>query len=196
MKVAGFDSKPFYRGHKVRPHPVPPAEQYLGHHTQLGVGVVIPDMANFTDLFTSKFAKLKGEFEIDTELPFIPTNGLLKYGRRKAVAIADKLVTAVQDQIESIHCSYVALSTKMHPHVQVGGMASPSRSIDTRPFIDSLGPMFSYLTAQSYVYATKNVSDSTDIRIDSFVSKETRAWDDLASLNPKYIGRATNVTQA
>lgn len=184
MRVAAFDSKPFNRSRAAKGQGAAAAKEYTGHSTQLGTGVVIPDAEAFTDKFVAEFARLKGEFGIDTSLPFMSTNGLLKHGRRKAIAFADKIVTSVQEMIESVHCCYVILPPKKHETVKVGGADGPAEQIQTRSFIDKLGPMFSYLTAQSYVH-TKNVSENIDIRIDSFTSKQTRAWDILEKLKPK-----------
>ena len=184
MRVAAFDSKPFNRSRAAKGQGAAAAKEYTGHSTHLGTGVVIPDAEAFTDKFVAEFARLKGEFGIDTSLPFMSTNGLLKHGRRKAIAFADKIVTSVQEMIESVHCCYVILPPKKHETVKVGGADGPAEHIQTRSFIDKLGPMFSYLTAQSYVH-TKNVSENIDIRIDSFTSKQTRAWDILEKLKPK-----------
>lgn len=184
MRVAAFDSKPFNRSRAAKGQGAAAAKEYTGHSTQLGAGVVISDAEAFTDKFVAEFARLKGEFGIDTSLPFMSTNGLLKHGRRKAIAFADKIVTSVQEMIESVHCCYVILPPKKHETVKVGGADGPAEQIQTRSFIDKLGPMFSYLTAQSYVH-TKNVSENIDIRIDSFTSKQTRAWDILEKLKPK-----------
>lgn len=153
MRVAAFDSKPFNRSRIAREQGADAAKNYTGHSTQLGMGVVIPDAEAFTDEFVAKFAKIKSEFGIDTSLPFMPANGLLMYGRRKAIAFADKLVTSVQDMIEGVHCSYIALSPKKHKTIKVGGVHCPAEEIQTRSFIDKAGPMFSYLTAQgSYAH--------------------------------------------
>ena len=184
MRVAAFDSKPFNRSRAAKGQGAVAAKEYTGHSTQLGTGVVISDADAFADKFVTEFAKLKGEFGIDTSLPFMSTNGLLKHGRRKAIAFADKIVTSVQEMIESVHCCYVILPPKKHEAVKVGGADGPAEYIQTRSFIDKLGPMFSYLTAQSYVH-TNNVSENIDIRIDSFTSKQTRAWDILEKLKPK-----------
>ena len=86
--------------------------------------------------------------------------------------------------IESVHCCHVVLAPKMHEVIKAGGANCPAERIETRSFIGKLGPMFSYLTAQSYVH-TRNASESMDIRIDSFTSKQTRAWDILERLKPK-----------
>ncbi len=185
VRVAAFDSKPFNRGTVAEARGAPGEEKYTGHSTQLGIGVVIPDEDAFTRAFVAEFDRLKGRFDIDTSLPFMSTNGLLKHGRRKAIALADKLVSSIQDTIECIHCSFVGLSPITHPTVSVGGSGGSARSIRTRSFIDRLGPMFSYLTAQSYVHTAKKIPDDMDIRIDSFTSKQTRAWDMLVKHRPK-----------
>ena len=189
MQVAAFDSKPFNRGAVAEARGAQDGEQYAAHTTQLGIGVVVRDADAFRNAFVAEFGRLKGEFGIETDLPFMPTNGLLKHGRRKATAFADKLVSSVQGMIEGVHCSFVVLSPKKHPTVTVGGGGDPTRTVETRPFIDSLGPMFSYMTAQSYVHAAKKIPTGLDIRIDSFVSKQTRAWDILEKLKPRVYWR-------
>ena len=189
VQVAAFDSKPFNRGAMAEARDAPGEEKYTGHSTQLGIGAVIPDEAAFTRAFVAEFDRLKGKFDIDTDLPFMPTNGLLKHGRWKAIALADRLVSSIQDTIEGVYCSFVTLSPKMHPTVPVGGNGDSTRAVPTRSFIDRLGPMFSYLTAQSYVYANKRIPGDTDIRIDSFTSKQTRAWDTLAEHRPRVYWR-------
>ena len=189
MRVVAFDSKPFNRSRAPRAQGAAGAIEYTGHSTQLGMGVAVPDVAAFTAEFVSKFDTIKGEFGINTGLPFMSTNGLLKHGRRKAIAFADKLVTSVQDMIEEIHCCYVVLSPKKYETVKVGGAHSPAEEIQTRSFVDKLGPMFSYLTAQSYVHTVGNLPEGTDIRIDSFTSRQTRAWDILEELKPKVYWR-------
>ena len=183
--MVAFDSKPFNRSRAARPQGPIGVDEYTGHSTQLGMGVAIPDVEAFRAEFVSKFDTIKGEFGIDSSLPFMSTNGLLRHGRRKAIAFADKLVTSVQDMIESVHCCYVALSPKKYETVKVGGAHGPVEEIQTRSFIDKLGPMFSYLTAQSYVHTVGNLPEGTDVRIDSFTSKQTRAWDILEKMKPK-----------
>lgn len=185
MRVAAFDSKPFNRGTIAEARGALGEEKYTGHSTQLGIGAIIPDEAAFKSAFVEEFGRLKGEFDIDTGLPFLPTNGLLKHGRRKATAFADRLVSSIQDTIEGMHCTFVHLPPTTHPTVSVGGGGDPARDIHTRLFIDRLGPMFSYLTAQSYVYTAKSIPGNTDIRIDSFTSKQTRAWDMLTKHRPR-----------
>ena len=154
------------------------------HSTQLGIGTIIPDADAFAGAFASEFDRLKGEFEIETNLPFMPSNGLLKHGRRTAVAFADRLVTSVQGMIESVHVCHVVLPPKKYETIKVGGLGGPAKDVPARKFIDSLGPMFSYLTAQSYAHSVKSVPKNTDVRIGSFTSKQTVVWDLLEKLKP------------
>ena len=139
MRVAAFDSKPFNRGTIAEARGAPGAEKYTGHSTQLGIGAIIPDEAAFTRAFVEEFGRLKDEFDIDTALPFLPTNGLLKHGRRKATAFADRLVSSIQDTIEGVHCAFVHLPPATHPTVSVGGVEGHARDIRTRLFIDRIG---------------------------------------------------------
>lgn len=185
MRVAAFDSKPFNRTSAVKAQGPAAVKGYTGHSTQLGTGVIIPNVEAFTDEFVANFAAIKGDFGIDTPLPFMPTNGLLKYGRDKAVAFADKLVTSIQDAIEGMYCCHVVLPPKKYKTIKVGGTQCPAEHIQCRSFIDKLGPMFSYLTAESYIHGAKGAAEHTEIRIDSFVSKQTVAWNNLEKLNPK-----------
>lgn len=186
VRVAAFDSKPYNRGGIVKAHGEEGVEKYVGYSTQLGAGVTVPDVDAFTSAFVAEFASIKDKFGISTSLPFMPTNGLLKFrSKRKAAAIAKKIITSIGEMIESIHCSFVALPTKTYETVPVGGGGSSAHSLPTRSFIDSLGPMFSYLTAQSYAHAAGKTAENAEIRIDSFVSRRTRAWDSLEKRNPK-----------
>lgn len=117
MQVAAFDSKPFNRGVAAEVRGVQNVEQYAAHTTQLGIGVVVRDEDAFKKAFVAEFGRIKGEFGIETGLPFMPANGLLKHGRRKATAFADKMVSSVQDMIEGVHCSFVSLSPQKYPTV-------------------------------------------------------------------------------
>lgn len=184
MRVAAFDSKPYNRGTIAKVHGEEESKKYTGYSTQLGAGVIISDADAFASAFAAEFARLKGEFGIDTSLPFMPAGVLLKCGRRKATALADRLVTSVGGMIEGVHCSFVSLSPKTYATVQVGGGDS-ARDVPTRPFIDSLGPMFSYLTAQSCAGLAEKIPGGAEIRIRSFASRQTRAWDSLERLGPK-----------
>ena len=190
VRVAAFDSKPFNRGSIVKAHGEEGVEKYVGYSTQLGIGAIVPDVDAFTSAFVAEFASIKDEFGISTSLPFMPANGLLKFrSRRKAVAVAEKIIRSIGGMIEGVHCSFVALPTKTYETVPVGGGGGSAHSLPTRSFIDSLGPMFSYLTAQSYAHAAGKAAENAEIRIDSFVSKRTRAWDSLEKRNPKVYWR-------
>ena len=129
VRVAAFDSKPFNRGTIAEARGAPGEEKYTGHSTHLGIGAIISDEAAFTSAFVEEFDRLKGEFDIDTDLPFMPTNGLLEHGRWKAIAFTDKLVSSIQDTIEGMHCSFVILPPKIHPTVPVDMIHRPHSNL-------------------------------------------------------------------
>ena len=112
---------------------------------------------------------------------------------KKAISFADQAITGVQNLIETVHCSYVILSHKKIKEVNVGGFKSSSTSIPTNKFIYNLGPMFSYLTASSYLYKNKNSSSiegEGEFHIDAFRSKRTFAWTNLIErVSPKIFWR-------
>ena len=194
MKVAGFDAKAFHRGKPI-PTPVEDSdsvEKYLGFNSQLGVGAIIADDAGFAMAFAGKSGELRESFGIKEKLPFFSSTQLKQIlGLRKAISFADKTITAVQGLIESVHCSYTILPPKTIETIPVGGFKSSLIDKPTNEFIDSLGPMFSYLTAHSYLYQNRYVvEDNMDFHIDSFRSKRTKAWDRLiGSVSPKIFWR-------
>lgn len=183
MRVAAFDAKPFERGRTAggsrgqgddrgRPR---------GFSTQLGAGVVISDKDAFRERFAAKFAELRDSIGIGGQVPFCPSSHLLRQGEaEKAVALSEKLVGSVQDLIEGVHFFYVILPPSEPDTVRVGGSACPSRQVPTWLFIKNLGPMFSYLTAEDYLYQNSDAgTDGIEFHIDGFVSKQTRAWKNL-----------------
>lgn len=109
----------------------------------------------------------------------------------KAISFADQLVSEISDLVESIHCSYVILPPSQVPSVGVGGYGMPATSIPTRRFIDNLGPMFSYLTAHSYLWM-KGYEKPRDLQLymDAFRSRHTKAWDMITkALAPRVFMR-------
>ena len=187
MKVAAFDAKPF-----ERVSPASAADQgdrggRRGFRTQLGVGVVVGDKDGFRDKFTARFAELASSFGIRKQVPFCPSSHLLRHGRPKAVAFSDQLVSSVQDMIESVHCFYVILPPSEPDTVRVGGFACAAKQIPTQLFIKNLGPMFSYLAAEDYLYNNRGADMSgIEFHIDGFISKQTRAWENLVGrVEPK-----------
>ena len=191
MRVAAFDAKPFERGDPAGARGQGGRAARRGFRTQLGVGVVVSDKEAFRDRFAAKFAELRGSLGIGGQVPFCPSSHLLRQGQEEAVAFSDRLVGAVQDLIENVHCFYVILPPAEPDTVRVGGIGCPTRQIPTWLFIKNLGPMFSYLAAEDYLYQNRG-SDmgGVEFHIDGFVSKQTRAWERLVSkVSPKVFWR-------
>jgi len=184
LPVIAFDSKQFRRGKIILVQtPDGASEKYLGFNSQLGVGVLINNESEFMEKYLKKSEELQQSFDIKENLPFYSSTHLKQsIGLPKAIAFADQLITAVQSTIESIHCSYIILPPARTPSVFVGGLKCPTEQKPTAKFIDALGPMFSYLTAHSYLY-TNGFSISSDVKmhIDAFRSYRTRAWETILS---------------
>jgi len=187
MKVAAFDAKPFERSSPAGASESGDRGARRGFRTQLGVGVVVGDKDGFRDKFTGKFAELASSFGMHKQVPFCPSSHLLRHGRAKAVKFSDQLVSSVQDVIENVHCFYVVLPPSEPDTVRVGGFGSAARQIPTWLFMKNLGPMFSYLTAEDYLYSNRSADMSgVEFHIDGFISKQTRAWENLVGrVKPK-----------
>jgi hypothetical protein len=92
--------------------------------------------------------------------------------------------------VDSIHHTYVILPPAKIKTVQVGGYKSAVVQKPTNQFIDSLGPMFSYLTAQSFLYVNNYSAQDIEFHIDAFRSFRTRSWDNIVSTtSPKVFWR-------
>ena len=191
MKVAAFDAKPFERVDPAAARESGDRGRVRGFRTQLGVGVIVSDKDAFRDRFAAKFAELRDSFGIGGQVPFCPSNHLLKHGLDKAVAFSDQLVSSVQNLIERLHCFYVILPPSKPDTIRVGGVGCPARQIPTWLFIKNLGPMFSYLTAEDYLYRSGGEDMSgVEFHIDGFISKQTRAWENLVGkVTPKVFWR-------
>ena len=83
----------------------------------------------------------------------------------------------------------VGSAVKKISHVDVDRFQSRPTLIPANKFIDNLGPMFSYLTASSYLYKNRNnssIENTMEFHIDAFRSKNTIAWINLTKkLSPK-----------
>jgi hypothetical protein len=184
MKVVAFDAKDFNRSRVEqrvdRSDPSSVEKRYRGFFSPLGVGVTFKDADGFQEEFLSTNGVLKKEFEISNELRFLSSNQLKKdLNMSKAIAYSNKLIDAIQDQIESIHVSYVVLPPKDRPEVKVGGSRCPLVNLRTEEFVRSLGPMFSYISAWNYM--RRKDGEEYELMIDGFRSKNTIAWDELSS---------------
>ena len=187
MKVAAFDAKPFERGSPSGAAEPGDRGGRRGFRTQLGVGVVIGDKDEFRDKFAAKFAEIASSFGMHKQVPFCPSSHLLRHGWPEAVSFSDQLVSSVQDMIESVHCFYVILPPSEPDTVRVGGLGNAARQIPAWLFMKNLGPMFSYLAAEDYLYSNKDADMSgVEFHIDGFISKQTRAWENLVGrVKPK-----------
>ena len=156
--------------------------------SQLGVGVTIPEPEAFVKEYLKTSQDLQ-EFDLDYTTSFFSSTCLKDYlDIFEAADFASRLVSRVQDHIESVHCSYIALPTSDTAYVEVGGVKCAKTQMPTVKFIKSLGPMFSYLTALSYIWEHKG-SNFTDLEmhIDSFWSKHTKGWDIVKKTAPTKI---------
>ncbi len=178
--LAAADSKSFRRG-KVKDvwKQGKLVRQYEGFRSQLGICVSFKDEKEFVERYLSKVSDLSRSFGIEQELPFYSSTHLKRIiGLNKAIPFADQLVSEVQDSIESIHCSFVILPPATIPTVKVGGLQCPTDEIPAGTFIETLGPMFSYITASSFLHQNRHrATGNLPIHIDAFRSKQTAAWE-------------------
>ncbi len=193
MTLVAFDAKQFRRGKTVAtPKGSDLNEKYSGFNTHLGVGVSIDDPQSFVRHYLDANRDLMEDFKIHYSVPFFTSRHLRNtMGMSKAMSFADKLVSRVQEHISSVHCSFVILSPSKIPTVSVGGFKSGTTNVPIHHFINILGPMFSYLTAHSYLWMKdyRNVGD-LELHMDSFRSKHAKAWAMMMdSVTPKVFTR-------
>ncbi len=193
MTLVAFDAKQFRRGKTVAtPKRADLNEKYAGFNTHLGVGVSIDDPQGFVRYYLDANRDLMKSFKIQHNVPFF-TSGHLRnmLDMPKAISFADNLISSVQDHISSIHCSFVILPPSKIPTVSVGGFRTGTKNVPIHHFINTLGPMFSYLTAHSYLWM-KNYQNvgNLELHIDSFRTKPTKAWSMMVdSVTPKVFTR-------
>lgn len=177
MPTVACDSKHFERGRREYSDQ---SEDYFAFRTPLGIAAWFKDDNAFHRAFVSTTNDLAKSFRLESNRPFFSSELLKeKLGMEKAIAFADQLVTAVSKFIGGIHVTFVVLPPKQFPTVSVLGYRSTSKEIPTELFFESLGPMFSYLTAFSFLGKPENDSREWTVLIDSFKSKSTQAWSDL-----------------
>lgn len=192
MPVIAFDSKSFVRESLLARQYGNEKRKNSGFHSQLGVGVLVKDNDNFTKAYTKKVLELKNDFRMEDDVPFLSSTHLKRVlGLDKAIVFADKLITSLQDCIDEAHFSYAILPSKRIPEIEVGGYKCPVKYIPTPKFLDNLGPMFSYLTAYSYLYSKSFINvDNLEFHIDAFRSNETYAWNAITKYTrPKVFFR-------
>lgn len=153
-------------------------------YSPLGVGVEIPNPRAFVKEYQATVGNLVDSFQVGYQRPCYDSTCLKReLGLRKAIPFADNLIQGIQEQIDKIFISYVILPPSLFPEVNVSGLHSPERTLETSVFLRNLEPMFSYLTAWSYLRERfrRNESDTPEILLDNFASKETDAWRELIS---------------
>lgn len=184
MPIVACDSKHFERGRREYSEG---SEEYFAFKTPLGVAAWFKDDASFHKTFLASSQDLAKSFRLQSARPFYSSELLKeKLGMEKAIAFADQLITSVSKFIGGIHISFVVLPPKQFPTVSVLGYRSTSKEIKTELFFESLGPMFSYLTAYSFLGKPENDQIEWNVLIDSFKSKSTQAWSDLTKrIQPK-----------
>ncbi|ABK77239.1 conserved hypothetical protein [Cenarchaeum symbiosum A] len=181
MTIVGFDSKQFTRGKTQYASAMGKDYRYHGFNTQLGVGVSTEQPERFVEEYVSLNEKLKEGFGISRNALFFSSRHLENsLGVSKAASFADQLIAGMQEHIKSVHFSYVILSRSSLPRIMVGGLQHYKKIMPTDAFIDNLGPMFSYLTAHSFLWMRgyKN-AEKVELHINSFRSKFTPAWNQI-----------------
>lgn len=178
MKVVAFDAKSFQRIRRRWSADEAREEKTRSFVSQLGIGVTIPEPEAFAERYVEASQDLQKEFDLDYTTPFFSSTCLKDHlDVFEAADFASRLVSMVQDHIESVHCSYIALPTPDAAHVEVGGIRCARERIPAVKFIDGLGPMFSYLTALSYIWEHQDSNfGDLEMHIDSFRSRHTKGW--------------------
>jgi len=193
MVTIAFDAKQFRRGKVIIvPSEDGSTEKYFGFNSQLGIGVTFSKEPEFLEKYIKKNEELRQSFKIEEKLPFFSSTQLKRsIGLPKTIAFVDQLISEIQDTIDAIHCSYIILPPKKIKTVAVGGFRSSVVNKPTPQFIDNLGPMFSYLTANSYLFRNDySLPSNVEFLIDAFRSNRTRAWENIVSvIEPKVYWR-------
>lgn len=193
MTIAAFDSKRFRREKRsIVPSGEKNDDNRVMFSSQLGAGVIISKPDEFTKRYVEESRRLQESFGLEGSLPFLSSSRVRRsIGIAKATSFADQLLTSVSSLIDSIHCSYVILPPSKVPSVSVGGLGCPATAVLSERFVENLGPMFSYLTAHSYLWMNRYRNTSElELHIGSFRSNHTKAWTMITeALSPKIFMR-------
>ena len=183
MKIVAFDAKRFQRMHRHWDADGTQESQTTVFGSQLGIGVTIPEPETFVQRYVEANQELKQKFGLDYATPFFSSTCLKdNLGIFDATNFASQLVSKIQDHIEAVHCSYIALPTSDTAYVEVGGVRCAKTRMPIPKFIGSLGSAFSYLTALSYIWKHEDMDFSDlEMHIDGFRSKYTKGWDVVKS---------------
>ena len=96
----------------------------------------------------------------------------------RAIPFCDQLIQKLHHYVKLVHFAYVILPPNLYPTVTVGGYRSPAYAIESADFLRSLGPMFSHISAWSYLGIREIAGD---LQLDGFSSRQTHAWNALIS---------------
>lgn len=154
--------------------------------SQLGIGVTVPEPETFVKEYVKASQDLRKEFDLDYAAPFFSSTCLRDHlDIFESTDFANLLVSRIQDHIESVHCSYIVLPTSETTDIEVGGIKCDKSRMPTIKFIERLGPMFSYLTALSYIWKHEGLNfGDLEMHIDSFRSKHTKGWNIVKNTAP------------
>ena len=186
VKVVAFDAKQFQRVKKQWNSQEQKEKTLTVFTSQLGIGVTVPEPKKFIKRYIDVSQELKKEFDLDYSTPFFSSSSLRDYLNTIEMSkFMKRVVSGVQDFIESVHCSFVLLPIAEMPHVKTGGIKCPQETVPTVRFIEKLAPGFSYMTALGYVWRHENADfEGLEMHIDAFSSKHTTAWDIVRNKAP------------
>lgn len=184
--VIAFDGKEYRREKFIE------GERRTVFYTPLGVGVKIPDVAEFeTHYIKTSREKRKSHAVLDIHHIYNITHLRKKYGEERTISFLESILYSLRDKIDEVFISYAILPPDKIPEITVGGTGCSTSTISTSKFLVQLNPMFSYLTAWKYL--VRNEKNTDELYIDSFSSKQTLAWEYLKTKNPKIFRRGDEV---
>jgi hypothetical protein len=174
VKTTAFDSKDYRRTK---------ATGEEAFFTPLGCGVTFSEPEKVAEAYNKAIVALAPRFGLRECCGAFSPSAYFREMGGKAIRFAEELLKTVSDQIDSVYFSYITLSSKNTPTVEVGGYRSPKKEINTKEYLRQISPHFAYITAWNYLGKTGRESET--ILIDGVQGKQTRAWDELTNrVNP------------
>jgi hypothetical protein len=181
--MLAFDSKDFLRRKLYQAEDPETKELFLAEecafYTPLGVGVEFNDTAAFKDVCVKRVQELATQFKLTQKRLLFDSYSLKEeLTHYRAIPFCDQLIQKLHRYIKLVHFTYVILPPNLYPTVTVGGYRSPAYDIKSADFLRRLGPMFSYISAWSYL----GIREITgELQLDGFNSRQTHAWNELIS---------------
>jgi len=167
-------------GQKDGTVPLHDQERERCFHTPLGAGVCVSDSKRVDEALRSICNEYKQKHSVESARAFAPSSVLRKWCKgdlRHSVAAAERTIEEIIPYLKEVHISFAALSTNQMREISVGGYASPARLVSTPKFLESLCPMYSYITA--WTALASGALETGSVRVDAFDSKYTLAWSEL-----------------